>query len=223
MRSSLAAIPGLTLALTGPVAIAFVSRDAVNSAPAFMVHVLSLACIILTVLVVFALTRCLEGIPLRRLGFARVGWSSIAIGLVLALFFVMVFGPFAYWAVAKLNMGSFDNGLSILAILPTWYLVLTIVIVAAAEELLYRAYAIERLAAITGSYGIAGALSVSAFATAHVPLWGWGPALTMLVSGAVAALVYVWRRDVVALIIGHIATDLYDIVIAPYIGGKLPV
>jgi uncharacterized protein len=96
------------------------------------------------------------------------------------------------------------------------------VIVATAEELLYRAYAIESLSAITGSFSIAGAVSLLAFAAAHVPMWGWGPALTALVSGAVATLVYVWRRDIVALIVAHVATDLYGIVIAPYIASHLP-
>jgi membrane protease YdiL (CAAX protease family) len=145
----------------------------------------------------------------------------MAIGLTLTLFFTMVVGPFAYWTVTQLNMGTFEEGLSNLATLPTWYLILTIVFVATAEELLYRAYAIESLSAITGSVGIAGAVSLLAFAAAHVPMWGWGPAFTMLVSGAVATLVYVWRRDIVALIVAHVATDLYAIVIAPYIVGKL--
>src|SRR5215470_9941710 len=118
-------------------------------------------------------------------------------------------------------MGTFEEGLSNLATLPTWYLILTIVFIATAEELLYRAYAIESLSAITGSVGIAGAVSLLAFAAAHVPMWG-GPAFTTLVSGVVATLVYVWRRDIVALIVAHVATDLYAIVIAPYIIGQLP-
>ena len=222
MRSSVTAVLGLALALAGPAAVAFVSRYEADSAPAFVIHVLSLAGIILIVLVVFTLAWRIEGIALRRFGFARVAWSSIAIGLALALVFVTVFAPLAYWVVAKLKIGNFDDGLSNLAKLPTWYLVVTIVIVASAEELLYRAYAIERLWAMTGSYVIAGALSLSAFATAHVPLWGWGPALTTLIPGAVATVVYVWRRDVVALILAHIATDLYGIVIAPHIGAKFP-
>ena len=205
MRSSLTAVLGLALALAGPAAVAFVSRYAADLAPAFAVHLLSLASIILIVLAVFTLAWRLEGIALRRFGFSRVAWSSIAIGLALALFFAMVSGPFSYWVVAKLKMGSFDEGLSNLAKLPTWYLVLTIAIVAAAEELLYRAYAIERLAAMFGSDAVAGALSLSAFAIAHVPSWGWGPGLTTLIPGAVATLVYVWRRDVVALIIAHIS------------------
>ena len=217
MRSLGVAIPGLALALVGPAAVGFASRHATKFAPAFLVHLLSVTCIILIVLGVFALARSREGLSLHRLGFARVAWSSLTIGLVLALFFIVVFGPLAYWAVAQLNMGTFDEGLSNLAKLPAWYLVLTIVIVATAEELLYRAYAIESLSAITGSDAIAGALSLSAFAAAHVPLWGWGPAVTTLVSAAVATCVYVWRRDIVALIVAHVATDLYGIVISPHV------
>jgi membrane protease YdiL (CAAX protease family) len=217
------AIPGLTLALAGPIAVAFVSGRATEFAPTFLVHALSLAGIILIVLVVFALARCKEELPLHRLGFTRVGWPSMAVGLALTLFFVLIFGPFAHWALAQLNMGAFDDGLSDLAKLPTWYLVLTIVIIATAEELIYRAYALASLSAITGSFGIAGAISLLAFAAAHVPLWGWGPALTTLVSGAVVTLIYFWRRDIVALIIAHIATDLYGIVIAPHIADKLPI
>jgi membrane protease YdiL (CAAX protease family) len=220
VRSSLAAVVGLSLALAGPAVVAFISGYKANSAPALVVHVLSLACIMLIVLMVFALAWRVEGIPLNRFGFARVGWSSIVIGLALALLFAIAVGPFADWVVTKLKMGSFDDGLSRLAKLPTWYLVLTIVLVAAAEELLYRAYAIERLAAMTRSYWAAAALSLSAFAIAHVPLWGWGPALTTVIPGAIATLVYVWRRDVVALIIAHVVADLYAIVIAPYVGGN---
>ena len=55
MRSSVTAVLGLALALAGPAAVAFVSRYEADSAPAFLIHVLSLAGIILIVLVVFTL------------------------------------------------------------------------------------------------------------------------------------------------------------------------
>src|SRR5260370_24594835 len=175
MRSPLDAIPGLVLALAGPAAVAFVSGSATEFAPAFLVHALSVVSIVLIVLVVFALARYREGLPLRRLCFSRLGWSSMDTRLGLTLFFVMVFGPCGYWAVTQLNMGTFEEGLSNLATLPTWYLVLTIVIVASAEELLYRAYAIEILSALTRSFGMSGELSLLAFAHAHHAFWGTGP------------------------------------------------
>jgi uncharacterized protein len=215
MRPSLATSLGLTLALAGPAVVAFAS-----SGYAVFVHILSVASIIVIVLVVFALAILVEGVTLRQLGFGRASWSSLAFGLALAFFFMTAFGPLAYWMVAKLQMGTFDDGLSKLTELPTWYVVLTIVIVPTSEELLYRAYAFERLVATTGSYWIAGTLPLLAFGMAHVPLWGWGPAVTTIVAGAIATLFYIWRRDIVALIVSHVVTDFSGIVVAPYLANQ---
>ncbi len=112
------------------------------------------------------------------------------------------------------DRGSFEASLSAVKEVPTWYLTLTIVIVAAGEEWLYRAYAIERLATLTGSFWIAGGISVLAFALAHLPVWGPGLALSTLVSGAVMTALYVWRRDITFLIVAHVATDFYGLVVA---------
>jgi membrane protease YdiL (CAAX protease family) len=64
---------------------------------------------------------------------------------------------------------------------------------------------------LTGSTLIASVISLSAFGLAHVPLWGLAPALTTLVSGGIMTLMYVWRRDVVALMIAHVIADLFGI------------
>jgi CAAX protease family protein len=93
-------------------------------------------------------------------------------------------------------------------------LVLTIVAVAPAEELLYRSYAIERLTDLTGSPAIAVGISVLVFGLAHVPMWGWGPSMTTCLAGGIMTIVYLWRRDVVALSVAHIAADLYGIAFA---------
>ena len=58
---------------------------------------------------------------------------------------------------------------------------------------------------------------MAAFGAAHVPLRGLAAALTALVSGGILAAVYVWRRDVVALIFAYVATDLYGILLAPQV------
>jgi uncharacterized protein len=92
---------------------------------------------------------------------------------------------------------------------------LAIVIVAAGEEWLYRGYAIERLEAVTGSAWTAGGISLALFAAAHLPLWGWGVALTTLVSGSIFTVLYIRYRDVAFLMLAHVLTDLYGLVIAP--------
>jgi membrane protease YdiL (CAAX protease family) len=53
-----------------------------------------------------------------------------------------------------------------------WYLVIAVVVGSIAEEVLYRGYAVECIASLTGSYWFGGIISVSVFGLAHVPLWG---------------------------------------------------
>jgi len=171
--------------------------------------------VVLTLVVALIGVRA-EGASLRSLGFRGLSWwATPLVALALALFFIFVFGPLANWFLSATHLLGFSGGAATLARLPTWYLALDVVIVAAAEEWLYRAYAIERLQAITGSAGAAAALSLAAFGLAHLPLWGPGVALTTLVSGGVLTALYVWRRDITALVLAHVATDLYGLVIAP--------
>lgn len=150
----------------------------------------------------------------RDLGFGRIGWLTLPIAIVLAAFFIFVFGPAAYWFLVATRLPSFAGGESTLALLPKWFLILDIVIVAAGEEWLYRAYAIERLQALVGRPWLAGLLALAAFGLAHLPLWGPGVALTTLVSGGVFTALYLWRRDISALILAHVITDLYGLVLA---------
>jgi hypothetical protein len=82
------------------------------------------------------------------------------------------------------GLGSFDPVRHHLAVLPTWYLYMTVVDVAAGEEWLYRAYTIERLQVLTGTAWLAGAMSLLGFTLVHLPLWGIGVSLTTFVWGA---------------------------------------
>jgi membrane protease YdiL (CAAX protease family) len=166
-------------------------------------------------LAVASLARWGERLGPRDVGFRGVGWLTAPLAIVLALFFVFVFGPAAYWALSRLPLGSFGGGGAVLSGLPAWFLALDIVIVAASEEWLYRGYAIERLQALTGRPWLAGLISLAVFGMVHLPLWGPGVALSTLVSGGVLTGLYLWRRDVLFLILAHVATDLYGLVLAP--------
>jgi membrane protease YdiL (CAAX protease family) len=152
-------------------------------------------------------------LKLTALGFGRIGWLTLPIAIALAAFFIFVFGPAAYWFLVVTRLGSFAGGEATFVLLPKWFLILDIVIVSAGEEWLYRAYAIERLQALVGGPWLAGALSLAAFGLAHLPLWGPGVALTTLVSGGVFTGLYLWRRDITALILAHVITDLYGLVV----------
>ena len=80
------------------------------------------------------------------------------------------------------------------------------------EEPLYRGYAIERLSAWTGSRWRGGALALLVFGAAHLPGWGLGPALVFTIAGAAGTVFYLWKGDLVALMIAHAVGDTIGLV-----------
>lgn len=211
---------GLCLALLGPAALGLLSEI-------FLVAERSLGAALLAQLVFVLICACVLMIVLRgeyrtlsSVGLQPFRWQSIVWGGAFAAFLVWIYSPLLALAMAFAKIPWFTEGLSKLAAYPLWFLVLAIVIGAAAEEFLYRGYAVERLAALTGSYWIAGLLSVLVSGLAHVPMWGWPAALATLVSGALATVFYVWRRDLLANIIAHVTTDFVGIVLPLLLAGK---
>lgn len=175
----------LFLALAGPLLVAMFSNQIATSPEALTPRAFSLLLFVLMLLAIVVIATKRECLLLKDLGFRRSSWRSLIWAAPIIAFFVFIFGPVAYAALDVLNLGSFDAGRQMLETLPRWYLALAIIVVAGGEEWLYRGYVIERLERFTGSAWIAGALSLSAFFFAHLPLWGPGPALTTLASGAV--------------------------------------
>lgn len=90
--------------------------------------------------------------------------------------------------------------------LPLWLVTLIVMRAGVLEELFYRGYAIERLLAFGLSRFWAGAVPLIIFALGH---WtgGWANILIALVLGAVLTLFYLWRRDLLANMIGHFLVD----------------
>ncbi len=154
-----------------------------------------------------------EAQPVSSIGLA-LRWESVVLGLLLAFVFIRLVAPFLYWMVSRIGAGGFEKGLAKLSYMPVWFLLFAAITGGVVEELLYRGYAIERLATLTGSYGWAGLISTTVFAMVHLPMWGWGPVVTFFVSGGLLALFYIWTQDLVACIIGHAVTDAVGFITA---------
>jgi len=116
-----------------------------SSPPTFAAHAIGLLAIVLITLAVYAWASLGEGYALRQLGFGQCSRATPLLAIALTAFFVLVFGPMAYWVLARFGSQSFSAGIEAVSQLPAAYVVLTIIIVAPAEELLYRGYAIARL------------------------------------------------------------------------------
>lgn len=199
---------GLATAMAGPILLAgagqrFVGHPAsVAAQVGGQLMLWAIAAAVLAIVVVW------EHRPLASIGFAEVGWKSVASGLAMAAALMYAIAPFALKVVAATGLPGFEARFAAqLGGMPRWFLVFAAVSGGTIEELLYRGYAVERIAALTSSYWASGAIVVTIFAAAHIPVWGIGPALTTVITGSALTGFYIWRRDVVANMIAHVVTD----------------
>jgi uncharacterized protein len=98
---------------------------------------------------------------------------------------------------------------------PAWLLLAVVLTASVTEELLFRAYPIERLARLTGARWPGAPLSLAAFVAFHLEGWQLGHVLgVVLTLGAVMTGLYLWRRNVVFVIITHFLLDLPIVLVA---------
>ena len=151
----------------------------------------------------------------ERLPFSSIGigtapfWKSILWGLAL----MVVCGLVAVVIVALTHYNGGANAAA-LARLPKWMITLIVMRAGVVEELFYRGYAIERLQALGLNRYWAAAIPLVAFSLAH---WtgGWQNIVIALALGGILAGFYLWRRDLVANMIGHFLVDFIPNVVLP--------
>ena len=89
--------------------------------------------------------------------------------------------------------------------LPVAFRVLLVVTAAVTEEVIHRAYVVERIADLTGRAWIGGVVTCLIFAGGHIPFFGLRTVLFVQLPGAVLMTVlYVRRRNLKASILLHL-------------------
>jgi membrane protease YdiL (CAAX protease family) len=160
-------------------------------------------------LVVIVIVRFGERLPLSSIGFstARIG-KSILSALLITVICLAVAGVVV--ALTHFNGGEAGQALHDL---PTWLVFAIVVRAGVIEELCYRGYAIERLHALGVPRWLAAAVPLLIFGVAH---WtgGWANIVLALALGAVLAAFYLWRRDLLANMIGHFLVDFVPNVVS---------
>lgn len=161
--------------------------------------------------------------PIRLIGWTfKNGWKDIALGIV--LFIPVFFGAGFLDSVLQAAglsapltpQPSFLAARGLAEFLLAFVLV---VVVALAEETIFRGYLILRFQALTASPAVAVVLSAATFSLGH-GYEGSAGVVTVGVMGAVFALVYIWRGSLVAPIVMHFLQDFIGIVLLPLLGMK---
>ena len=143
-----------------------------------------------------------EGLSFKSIGLGtRRWWKSIAWGFLIAVVSAAVVGGLAY-------LTGYGNGPGSAAFekLPLWLITLIVIRAGVVEELFYRGYAIERLRMIGLGPFWSVTIPLVIFSLGH---WSGGAAniLIALAAGIILTGFYLWRRDLVANMIGHGLVD----------------
>ncbi|WP_066414639.1 CPBP family intramembrane glutamic endopeptidase [Halorubrum aethiopicum] len=145
----------------------------------------------------------IEGCSLADLGVRRPTATDLAYALGTALAAFLVFAgtdPLvtALGLPTSAGAGAMSTGVGIgLALVRA-------VTTGVVEEVLYRGYAIERLAEYTPRPAIAGGISWGAFTLAHAVVWPIGNLLQVAAVSAAFTLVYLRRRSLFTVIGSHV-------------------
>jgi membrane protease YdiL (CAAX protease family) len=192
---------GLAISLFAMVAIRQVFVFFVPE-PTFASTVLKEALIWLNALALIVIIRRGEHLPLRSIGLGTARWwKSILWGFIIAIVSAVVISALAYVTGYGHGPGSaaFEK-------LPLWLITAIVFRAGVVEELFYRGYAIEQLRMIGLGRFWSVAIPLVIFSLGH---WSGGAAniLIAFAAGLILTGFYLWRRDLVANMIGHGLVD----------------
>ena len=147
--------------------------------------------------------RVVERQPLATIGIRRLGVRDLAIGIAAGVVILVAIG--ALYAMVPQNTER--AAMAQLVATPRWWQLASVLRAAVGEEVLFRGYALERLAALTRRTRLAALISWAVFTVEHVGFWGWGHLLIAGVGGALLTGLYLWRRNLWVNIIAHAIVD----------------
>jgi len=170
----------------------------------------------LLALILLLLSRNRE--PIMAIGWVRRGVAKEAVvGLALAIP-VLIGSQLLEAALraAGLSAPTTDSGLLPRGPGEVLLAVLLVVVVAVAEETIFRGYLILRFASLLRSRGWAVLASSVIFAIGH-GYEGGAAVVTIGLTGLVFALVYIWRQSLVAPVVMHFVFNFVALVLAPLV------
>ena len=213
-KRTAASVAGLVLAWGGTALLLSPAADFLNdSITGKCVGQIALWMLFAAILliVVFWEKQTIGSLWLRPFRWQSVGWGGFLV--VVHLFFLV---PATEWLRKSLGLAGYAAGMEQALALPLWFRVVAVFTAGVVEEAMFRAYTVTRLARLSGSVWLAAALSVTAFAALHIPVWGIGPSFAFLLGGAVMTAFFIWKRDLLAMIVAHIAIDAWAFVATPH-------
>lgn len=211
VRTNLPTFIGLFLVFGLPLIFSFFLKSKYRKSGLFsgiVVHHWSI------VFLLFILITLWEHQSLSSIGFRGFSYREILWGF--AGFFVGAFS-FALTTplVRALHLNTTAGGITRLAAAPPGLRVVLVLTAGIAEEIMFRGYAIERLATLIGSVAVGAAIAYLVFVALHLPFWGPGGTIQIGVWSLLVTVLYVWQRNLWPCILMHVLNDAYAFIVLP--------
>ena len=149
------------------------------------------------------------------IGIGRISkstFSTAAIGFVLALIGVVVFGLITQ--LTGLDPTSTEERLNETTTWPLKWLVFIFLRAGVVEELFFRGFVISRLLDLNTPRWIALLISTLLFVLPHALFW---PSLSLIMvgfSGLAFGIIFIWKRDLWACILAHVGFNVAGVIAA---------
>jgi membrane protease YdiL (CAAX protease family) len=153
--------------------------------------------------------------PLASLWLRPFQWQSLARAGVLVIVHFIVLFPATEWVRRNAGLSDYTIGMETALAHSVWLRILAAVTAGVVEETLFRGFAVTRLIELSGSTFWAVFFSSGVFALLHLPVWGGGPSLVFFIGSLATSAFFVWRRDLLAVIIAHATIDAWALAIGP--------
>lgn len=159
---------------------------------------------------------------------SMIGWISkgfvkeIIIGVLLFIPMIYVMSSVESWlqsAGLSFPKGHIPSFLRPVGIIQQIIATILVIVVAISEETIFRGYLILRFKSVTSSPTAAVVISSIIFSLGH-GYEGLGGAVTVGFMGAVFALIYLWRKNLVAPVTMHFMQDFIAIVAVSAMANK---
>ena len=151
-----------------------------------------------------------------------IGWKKLTVktilgGIGLGLVLFILFG-IANVVIQKLGLQLNQEIAEMISAKSIPVLILLALRAGVVEEVLYRAYAFERINELTKSKWVAGLVPLIMFMLVHLS-WGIGHLLFIFIAGGLLTLMYVSKRNLALNIIAHFTVDVIALLVLPMMLG----
>ena len=151
---------------------------------------------------------------LSSFGVYRPTWRDLALGVAGFVVGVLAFG-LSGLLVHALHLNDTSAGIAELLRMPIALRGAIVLTTGITEEIIFRGYLFERVAALTRNVAAGAIASLVIFGAAHIGGWGLGGAIQITLWTIVITALYAYSRRLLPCVIMHMLNDAFAFMVIP--------